>query len=77
MCSLAFTIWVASSPFAAAGQRRSIVSSASAAMAPAVGALVDVFAADAEPASAAALWPLGLLALPVLAARASASSSPR
>lgn len=41
-----------------------------AALAPGVGALVDIYAADGAAASAAALWPLGLLALPVLLARA-------
>lgn len=41
-----------------------------AALAPGIGALVDVYAADGAPASPAALWPLGLLALPVLSARA-------
>ena len=41
-----------------------------AALAPGIGALVDVYAADGAPVSAAALWPLGLLALPVLLARA-------
>ena len=41
-----------------------------AALAPGIGALVDVYVADGAPASAAALWPLGLLALPVLLARA-------
>lgn len=41
-----------------------------AALAPGIGALVDVYAADRAPASPAALWPLGLLALPVLSARA-------
>ena len=40
------------------------------ALAPGIGALVDVYAADGAPASAAALWPLGFLALPVLLARA-------
>jgi len=40
-----------------------------AALAPGIGALVDAYASGAVPAPAAALWPLGLLALPALAAR--------